>query len=72
MAFSFGKLPDHFYPFIAGLSAEELTAGCVCLGLVLPALLILGGDIVHGAIAQLAGGPFTPVAFSFGKYFESC
>lgn len=29
-------------------------------------LLILGGDIVHRALAQLAGSKVTPVAFSFG------
>jgi hypothetical protein len=30
-------------------------------------LLILGGDIVARAIAQLAGTWITPVAFSFGE-----
>lgn len=29
-------------------------------------LLLLGGDVVSRALAQLAGGRFTPVAFSFG------
>ncbi|KAL3478309.1 hypothetical protein BJX99DRAFT_224624 [Aspergillus californicus] len=29
-------------------------------------LLLIGGDIVNRALAQLAGGRFTPVAFSFG------
>lgn len=29
-------------------------------------LLILGGDIVGRALAQLAGGWLTPVTFSFG------
>jgi hypothetical protein len=29
-------------------------------------LLILGGDVVGRALAQLAGSPVTPVAFSFG------
>ncbi|KAL2812673.1 hypothetical protein BDW59DRAFT_178523 [Aspergillus cavernicola] len=29
-------------------------------------LLLIGGDIVNRALAQLAGGPITPVAFSFG------
>jgi hypothetical protein len=29
-------------------------------------LLILGGDVVGRALAQLAGGWLTPVAFSFG------
>jgi len=30
-------------------------------------LLILGGDIVNKALAQLAGGNITPVTFSFGE-----
>ena len=30
-------------------------------------LLLLGGDVVNRALAQLAGQYFTPVAFSFGK-----
>jgi hypothetical protein len=30
-------------------------------------LLLLGGDVVGRALAQLAGGRITPVAFSFGK-----
>ena len=29
-------------------------------------LLLLGGEIVNRALAQLSGGIFTPVAFSFG------
>jgi hypothetical protein len=32
----------------------------------LSVLLIIGGDIVQKAIAQLSGGSFTPVSFSFG------
>jgi hypothetical protein len=32
-------------------------------------LLLLGGDIVSRALAQLAGGLITPVAFSFGMSF---
>lgn len=32
-------------------------------------LLLLGGDVVSRALAQLAGGRFTPVAFSFGMWF---
>jgi hypothetical protein len=30
-------------------------------------LLILGGDVVNKALAQLAGGSVTPVTFSFGE-----
>lgn len=33
---------------------------------VLSVLLLLGGEIVNRALAQLAGGAITPVAFSFG------
>jgi hypothetical protein len=29
-------------------------------------LLLLGGDVITRALAQLAGGTVTPVAFSFG------
>jgi hypothetical protein len=29
-------------------------------------LLLLGGDVITRALAQLAGGRITPVAFSFG------
>jgi hypothetical protein len=29
-------------------------------------LLLVGGDVVSRALAQLAGGTITPVAFSFG------
>ena len=32
-------------------------------------LLLLGGDVVARALAQLAGGRITPVAFSFGMSF---
>lgn len=31
-------------------------------------LLILGGDIIKAALAQLAGSRITPIAFSFGQY----
>jgi hypothetical protein len=33
---------------------------------VLVVVMIIGGDAVQGALAQLSGGFFTPVAFSFG------
>lgn len=35
-------------------------------GDVMSLLLILGGDVIQRALAQLSGGPLTPVAFSFG------
>ena len=34
-------------------------------------LLLLGGDVVGRALAQLAGGRLTPVAFSFGTVLHS-
>lgn len=33
-------------------------------------LLLLGGDLINRALAQLAGGWITPVAFSFGTYLH--
>jgi hypothetical protein len=30
-------------------------------------LLLVGGDLINRALAQMAGGWITPVAFSFGK-----
>ena len=35
-------------------------------GDILSILLLLGPEIVHGAVAQMAGRTITPVAFSFG------
>lgn len=40
-------------------------------GDVFSVLLILGGDVVARALAQLAGSRVTPVAFSFGIYSHS-
>lgn len=34
-------------------------------------LLILGGDVVGRALAQLAGSAVTPVAFSFGMFLSN-
>lgn len=40
---------------------------------VMSVLLLLGGEIVNRALAQLAGGAITPVAFSFGAILaQSC
>lgn len=33
---------------------------------IMSVLLLLGGEIVNRALARLAGGRITPVAFSFG------
>lgn len=34
-------------------------------------LLILGGDVITRALAQLAGSGFAPVTFSFGSSYHS-
>ena len=47
-------------------SAEQLRAQLSRPLEMLGVLLIIGGDIVQKAIAQLSGRSFTPVAFSFG------
>jgi hypothetical protein len=41
-------------------------------GDVFSVLLILGGDVVGRALAQVTGSPFTPVAFSFGRSLHLC
>lgn len=50
----------------SGSSAKEFSAQWTNPSDVLSVLLIIGGDIVQKAIAQTAGGIFTPVCFSFG------
>ena len=50
----------------SGNSAAELSRQWTNPSDVLSVLLIIGGDIVQKAIAQTAGGVFTPVCFSFG------
>lgn len=47
-------------------SREELTNQLTNPSDIFSVLLILGGDVVCRAIAQLAGLQVTPVAFSFG------
>jgi hypothetical protein len=49
-------------------SQEELSYQLTNPSDIFSVLLILGGDVVWRAIAQLAGLPVTPVAFSFGVY----
>ncbi|KAF7557284.1 hypothetical protein G7Z17_g771 [Cylindrodendrum hubeiense] len=52
-----------FYP---GLPSDQFSDQWENPRDVFSVLLILGGDIVSRALAQLAGGRVTPVAFSFG------
>ncbi|KAJ5834821.1 hypothetical protein N7447_000847 [Penicillium robsamsonii] len=54
------------HTFSERLSASESAAQWRTPSDIFSVLLILGGDIVSRALAQLAGSRFTPVAFSFG------
>lgn len=51
-----------------GSPAREFRSQWTNPGDVFSLLLILGGDIVGLALAQLVGSYFTPVAFSFGRH----
>jgi hypothetical protein len=48
------------------MATREFSAQWTHPGDVFSVLLILGGDVVNRALAQLAGGWLTPVTFSFG------
>jgi hypothetical protein len=52
--------------FDTGEPSNEFLAQWKNPGDVFSVLLILGGDIVARALAQLVGSGITPVAFSFG------
>ena len=54
--------------FNPGLPSGEFTQQWTNPGDVFSVLLILGGDVVARALAQLAGSRLTPVTFSFGVY----
>ena len=54
-----------------GAPSQEFSAQWKNPSDVFSVLLILGGDVVGRALAQLAGSGITPVAFSFGK-FQRC
>lgn len=51
--------------------AATITAQLRNPGDIFSILLILGGDVVCRAIAQLAGTRIAPVAFSFGARFPA-
>jgi hypothetical protein len=55
---------DSFDP---GQPSSDFSAQWENPGDVFSVLLILGGDVVARALAQLVGSRITPVAFSFGK-----
>lgn len=52
--------------FNPGLPSSEFSEQWKHPSDVFSVLLILGGDVVARALAQLVGSRFTPVAFSFG------
>jgi hypothetical protein len=52
--------------FNATLSSDEFSDQWTHLVDVFTVLLIVGGDVIGYALAQLAGGWLTPVTFSFG------
>jgi hypothetical protein len=52
--------------FDAQQPADELSSQWKNPGDVFNVLLIIGGDVVARALAQLVGGRLTPVTFSFG------
>ncbi|KAK5660284.1 hypothetical protein OQA88_12824 [Cercophora sp. LCS_1] len=52
--------------FDPSVATDEIREQWELPGDVFSVLLILGGDVVARALAQLAGRGFTPVAFSFG------
>jgi hypothetical protein len=52
--------------FNPGETSDEFWAQWRHPGDVFSVLLILGGDVVGRALAQVSGSPITPVAFSFG------
>lgn len=54
--------------FDPGLPSQELSDQWKNPADVFSILLILGGDVVGRALAQLAGNRITPVTFSFGRW----
>ena len=58
-------MPRHS-TFNAAISSAEFRDQWIHPGDVFSVLLLLGGDVVNRALAQLAGGRLTPVTFSFG------
>ena len=52
--------------FAPGAASRDFSAQWKNPGDVFSVLLILGGDVVARALAQLSGSKITPVAFSFG------
>ena len=55
--------------FKPGVTSDEFWLQWKNPGDVFSVLLILGGDVVSRALAQLTGTSITPVAFSFGRQY---
>lgn len=58
--------------FDLNLPSRQFSAQLMHPGDVFSVLMILGGDVVGKALAQVAGTGLTPVTFSFGLYFSLC
>ena len=56
--------PRTFNPQV---TSDEFLEQWTAPGDVFSVLLLLGGDVINRALAQLTGSRFTPVAFSFGE-----
>lgn len=54
-------------PFDPEIPSSEFDGQWTVPGDVFSVLLLLGGDVVARALAQLSGSRLTPVAFSFGR-----
>ena len=52
--------------FDTRLAAQALSDQWQSPGDIFSVLLLLGGDVINRALAQITGSYFTPVAFSFG------
>ena len=53
--------------FNSTMAADQLRTQWILPSDVFSVLLILGGDVIARALAQLTGSGLTPVAFSFGR-----
>ena len=66
MAPFFATLISRDLGFDPSVSSDEFTEQWTHPGDVFSVLLILGGDVVARALAQLAGSGLAPITFSFG------
>lgn len=53
--------------FSPGVTSHELSSQWQNPSDVFSVLLVLGGNVIQAALAQLTGSKITPIAFSFGR-----